>query len=464
MKMKYLKSEVPQERYGLFLRGNLMILIGYSIVSVESFIAIYLGFTNLTYMMTLYICLPVLFISMIFTSVTCLKKSFLVWHEYTIFVLYIITFLIAFYFWIFNLGELRFLGILNCLTAITVVLAYTNIIQSLIMSMSAFLCYVVVIWYSIKVAGQPGSLRRETFLAFCILPAFLFIAMAANYMNKKRLDLQNAKCDLEKLNNSLSEANAKLKREQKITDIEMDLAGEIQRAIFPGKLPEVSDWDIAFMTKPYGTVSGDFYDFFYNENSLGGISLFDVSGHGVAPALITILAKPLICSNFNRLGSSRLGAVLEFSNSELMDELEEVNLYITGLLLRMNGPEVEYVNAGHPDLLHFKSSEKKVEAVTDPSFSFKGHPIGIMLHGLEYQSIKFTIESGDFLVLYSDGLTEGRNNSGELFGIKRLTNSISSFTGKRAAGLLEHISDTFTNFTGDVKGADDITIIVAGKI
>jgi len=330
--------------------------------------------------------------------------------------------------------------------------------------MSAFICYYFVIWHSIKIAGQPGSLQKETFLAVCLLPPFFFIALAAHYMQKKRDDIQKVKSDLEKLNFNLSEANDKLIKEQQLTEIEMDLAGEIQRAIFPGRLPDDFDWDIAFMTKPYGTVSGDFYDFYYKDNILQGISLFDVSGHGVAPALITILAKPLIYSYFNQSGSSRLGSVLESANSKMMDEIDGVNLYITGLILRMNGREVEYANAGHPDLLHLKASSKTVETVTDTSFPFKGHPIGIMLPGREYSSIKFTVEHGDLLLFYSDGLTESRNNAGEQFGIKRLTDSILSSDWNSSAGLLEHIKESLNDFTGDVKAADDITIIVAGKI
>lgn len=464
MNRKIFTSEITAERYALFLRANLMVFTGYIIASIESVAAMYLGLTNLTYKMIIFICLPVIILSATFTIITCLKKKIQLWQELGIFAIYLITFLIAFYFWIIYLEELRFLGILNCLTAITVVLSYTNIIQSLLMSMSMFLCYLGVIWHSIKISGQAGSLIKETFLAFCILPVFFFIALAANYMNKKRTDLQEAKQDLEKLNENLSEAYDRLIKEQQMTEIEMELAGEIQRAIMPQKLLPSTDWDIAFMTKPYGTVSGDFYDFYYDSSSIRGISLFDVSGHGVAPALITILAKPLIYSCFKNNESSRLGTVFESSNCELMHELEEVNLYITGLLMRINNAEIEYINAGHPDILHLKAATGKVEIVDDPSIPVKRQPIGIMHPGMEYPSVKFTLYSGDFLVLYSDGLTETRNRDGELFGVKRLINTISSCPLNGASGMLKHINDTLESFAGDIKIADDITVIVVGKI
>lgn len=288
-----------------------------------------------------------------------------VWYELAIFIAYLSTFLAAFCIWVFWLGEMRFLGILNGFTAVTIVLSYTNALQSLSMSISTLVCYYSVVWYSIKIAGQPGSLERETFFALCLIPAFILISVAAYYMNKRRRDLKRARNGLQILYNELSTANNRLVNEQHLTEIEMNLANEIQSAIFPRKVPEISDWDIAFVTKPYGAVSGDFYDFYSKGDSLKGVSLFDVSGHGVAAALITILAKPVIYTYFNNSGSSDLGDVLEYANSDLFDQLEEVNLYITGLLLRMKDNNVEYVNAGHPDILWYQQSEKKVSVIGD---------------------------------------------------------------------------------------------------
>ncbi len=464
VKLSYLTSKVPPDRYNLFLRGNLLVFIGYLIATMETLIAIYAGLTDITYSQTFYISSSILMLTSILLSFTYFKKNLLVWQEWFIFAIYLITFLFAISIWIYWLGDLRLLGILNALTAVTIVLSYTNVIQSLLMSISTLVCYYAVTWYSIRIAGQAGSLAKETFLSFCLLPAFLLISSAAYYMKKRRKDLQRVKHKLEKLNDELSVANARLKKEQKLTEIEMDLAREIQNAVFPKKAIETHDWDIAFVTKSFGAVSGDFFDFYSMYNSLKGISLFDVSGHGVAPALITILAKPVLYSHFNHYASSKLGVVLESTNSDLQDELEEVNLYITGLLLRMNGSEVEYVNAGHPDLIHVKSKADKVQAVTGSSDSFKGHPIGITGGKQEYESLKFTVESGDFLILYSDGLTEGRNLSGEQFGLTRLSNAIASSEKRGADDVLRHVMESFNEFTGHTKAGDDITLIVAGKI
>lgn len=458
-----LRSEISPEQYALNLRGSRLIAAGSFIAIFETFFSLYLGIRQAPYIQFLMISLFVITATSVLLSVTYFNKKIILWKQWLLFGVYLIFFLFCFCFWIYRLEELRILAIIAAFTIITILLYYTDFFQSLLISVLILISYYSVSWYSIKIAGQAGSLLKESFFSLCLLPSFLIISSAAYYINKKRSDLQNAKSELMKLNSDLSYANEEFRKEQTMTEIEMDIAGEIQRAILPGKVPSVSGWDIALMTKPYGAVSGDFYDFYCRDNNLKGISLFDVSGHGVAPALITILAKPVIYNYFSRCEYSVLGSVLDSANTDLIDQLEEVNLYITGMILRMDGDQVEYSNAGHPDLLHYKSSLKKVEKVIDPDSATKGHPIGIFFPVAEYSSISFPVESGDFLVLYSDGLTEYRNLTGEQFGIIRLTDAISSSMSVDAAGIMKNITDSLNGFSGDTKPGDDITIIVALK-
>ncbi len=463
MNKSYLTSKIPPERYPILIRGTLLITAGSLIAIIETFISIYLGIHNVTYIQAAYIALFVLSMDSILIAIPYFMKNLLVWHEWMFFGIYLVLFQIGICFWIYRLGDLRLLALINALTSITILLSYTNVIQSFLITIFTLFCYCTVSWYAIKIAGQPGSLTKEIFFSFCLFPAFMIVSASAFYISEKRKNLQNIKLDLEKINDNLTTANNELKREQMLTEIEMSLAKEIQNAIFPAKAPVVSDWDIAFMTKPYGAVSGDFYDFYCTDNTLNGLSLFDVSGHGVAPALITILAKPVFYNNFKRSDSSTLGNVLAQANSELCDELNEVNLYITGLMLKMEGNEVEYANAGHPDLLHLEYSSKKISAITDHSGLYKGRPIGITSSKDNYSSLKFNVQTGDFLILYSDGLTESKNESGEQYGITRLSNAIASSERIDSAGLLEQIKKSLNDFTGDSKATDDITIIIAGK-
>ncbi len=459
----FLFKEIDPLRYTLTIRGNILVFAGYCIATIETFIAIKCGFTPITYADTALISATVLIFTILVTTAVYFQKRFLLWHEWLMFLSHLFVYAVTFCIWVYTLQELRIIGLLLSLTAVTIVLSYTNRLQSLLMSSTTLICYFSVVYYSIVLHNQPGSFYRELFLTICLVPAFMLIAVVSDYLNMKNEELNEAKSKLEFLNENLVETNSTLKYEQKLSKIEMDLAHDIQRALFPLTPPMTEDWDIAFMSKPKSGVSGDFYDFYHCNKKLQGISLFDVSGHGVSSALITILAKPVIFRNFNSLTEERPGQILKASHEDLLDQLEEVNIYITGVIMRMTENFVEYVNAGHPDILHKEYLTGKVRAITDKDGNFKGGPLGIGSLKLKYDTLKFPVAENDFIVVYSDGLTETRNSEGLTYGSGRLTETIRNIDKTDAAEILKDLLSDFHRFRGNEPSSDDYTIIVARK-
>jgi len=457
-------KETHPYRYHLLYRGQILVFAGYCIVTLETLIAIKLGLTQITYRETLFISSSVLLVTIILFSIIAINKKLLVWQEWMIFSVDMVFYLIFFCLWVFLMGNLRILGLLSSLIAITIVLSYTNFIQSLFMSASTFICYFGVIYYAIAKAGQYGSLERESFLAFCLAPAFLLIALAAKTIDNSKRKLQSAKRELEIANLGLKDLNSSLKREQSMAEIEMELAHDIQAALFPNRPPVVKDWDIAFTSRPRSGVSGDFYDFYTAGDTLEGLSLFDVSGHGVAPALVTILSKPVLFRNFKKLSSGKTAGIIDSANSDLMEQLEDINTYITGILLRMRDNYIEYVNAGHPDILLLRNSSGSVKVVTDPHCRFKGKPLGITSHKSQYCSLRFSVSYGDSILMFTDGLTEGRNSIGLPFGRERVEIAFAESYGMNASATIEHIMKRFNEFTEGETPSDDITIIAARRI
>ena len=92
-------------------------------------------------------------------------------------------------------------------------------------------------------------------------------------------------------------------------------------------------------------VSGDLYDFYLEDNVLTGVSILDVSGHGIASGLITMLARTIFYRNFAAGKEEDLSEILEKSNRHLIKEIGNVDYYLTGILLRFKQDSVEYVNA-----------------------------------------------------------------------------------------------------------------------
>ncbi len=463
MKMiSFLTREIAPDRYTLLLRGLLLVFAGYSIATVETLIAIHAGLTPITYAETAFISASVLSVSIVLILLAYYRRKLMVWQEWAVFGLHLVIYLSFYCLWVYRLGDLRFLGLISTLIAVTIVISYTNLVQSLLMSISTVICHFSVTWYAITVARQPGSLTRELFLSICLLPAFILISVAAYHITRQRSEFHRAKTDLEIVNRDLNALNYELRREQTLSEIEMDLAHDIQSAFFPGQPPRTRDWDVAFISRPCSGISGDFYDFYCSDESLNGISLFDVSGHGVAPALITILTKPILFRHFKNGSQDMLGGILESTNRDLFEQLEEVNIYITGILLRMKEHEVEYVNAGHPDLLHLRAEDGSVTVAGDHARKHKGNPIGISTSS-RYETHCFQVGTGDVLLLFSDCMIECRNCMGEQYGIDRLSSSVASAPRDSAKAVLDHLLEGFHSFVNSTQLSDDLTMIVAMK-
>ncbi|HPJ35952.1 MAG TPA: SpoIIE family protein phosphatase [Spirochaetota bacterium] len=464
-KKKYLLyKETDPYRYFLLFRGHALVFTGYCIVSIETLIAIKLGLTPITYMQTLIASASVLSVTVIMFLVIKMKRKLLLWQEWAIFGIDIIFYLLFYAIWVYRLGELRILGLLSALIAIIIVISYTSFIQSLIMSIPTIIVYFSVTYCAIVYGHQQGELAREVFLSLCFIPTFILIAVAARGITNRRRQLQKAKKKLETTNIELNELNNSLQHEHSLAEIEMELAHDLQAALFPVAPPVVKDWEIAFVSNPRYGVSGDFYDFYTEGDTLEGMSLFDVSGHGVASALITILSKPVLFRNFKKLSSGKTASIVDETNRDLLEQLEDVNSYITGILLRMRDDSVEYVNAGHPDLLHLRKSTGNVRVVTDPECRFRGSPIGIFSRETKYCSVRFNVSSGDAILLYTDGLLESRDGNGTSFGREGIAGAFSETAGMNAGDALEHIMKKLREYTGGRPASDDLTVIVARRL
>lgn len=453
---------IKTERYDLFFRGQLLVMAGYIIATLETLLAIKFGLTPITIKETAVISSAVLITSAILIMIIYLKKSILIWQEWLVFSIYLIIYLFLYCIWVYKLREFRILGLINSLIAVSIVLSYTSMVQSLMMSLSTLSCHLGTVYYALFFKNQPGNFKSEIFIIICVFPAYLIISIAAYYLNARRKQLEHTKRDLENLNMELNDANGVLRFEHSRSLIEMELAREIQSAFFPSHAPESDDWDVAFINRPSAGVSGDFYDFYYEGRKLKGISLFDVSGHGVAPALITILARPVFYRHFISLPGESLGRVFEEANSELIEQIEDVHIFITGLMTRLCGNRVEYVNAGHPDIIVRQKSTGAVHKIPEKSHALKGHPIGIK-DGIQYSSLSFEMQSGDVMLLYSDCFTDCRNCDGDYYGDMRLSRSLAAATGCTSSEILDGIVKDFYEFAGEKNVSDDMTLIVVIK-
>lgn len=255
----------------------------------------------------------------------------------------------------------------------------------------------------------------------------------------------------------ISRKNKQLQTQQIMAERDMKMAELVQKSFYPSKAPQTGKWDSAFIFRPMASVSGDVYDFYYdNFGELQGISLFDVSGHGVASGLVGILAKSISANTFLEQESKPLEELFAGLNEHLIREKGSVENYLTGLLIRVKDNEIEYVNGGHTDV--FIRNKDGVSILGDQES--KGHFLGIQDLPMECKTVKKELSPGDTLLLYTDCLIESRNLAGDEMGEDRLKDIFGKISDGSAGEMLDELDGIFEAFTEAVPLRDDLTILV----
>jgi len=272
--------------------------------------------------------------------------------------------------------------------------------------------------------------------------------------------------EMEVINVIVNESNKRLEDAKRIADRDMEMAINVQYRFFMSQSPSTNLWDTAFVFRPASGVSGDLYDFYLVDGELQGLSLFDVSGHGIASGLITMLAKAIVFRHFNDMQHAELHEIMMKINKELIDQINNVDNYLTGIILRLDNENnmIHYVNAGHPDLLMRKYKTGEVFSVGDEIEDYRGNFLGIEILARDYRQIKVEVESGDAVILYSDCFFDAMNNEHERFGMERIKAAIK---GVHPAGsakeMMDSIMNSFDNFVQDHRLSDDLTVIILKK-
>ncbi|MEO8666622.1 MAG: PP2C family protein-serine/threonine phosphatase [Ignavibacteria bacterium] len=245
---------------------------------------------------------------------------------------------------------------------------------------------------------------------------------------------------------------------QKIEN-ELKIAREIQLALLPTGIPEITNYDLTGINLPALQVGGDYYDIIKLTPGKTALVIADVSGKGTPASLLMANIQSAVHSYLKLYEeiSFDLSKVTEKIN-ELIYENTSAEKFITffwGILDSENNT-FEYINAGHnpPFLL----KKETIIPLTEGGFM-----IGILDSGINYEVGNVTLEKNDVVVFYTDGVTEAMNVNGDEFGDERLTNVLIENQSKCSKEILEEIKNSIVNFSRDTSQYDDITLIVLKK-
>lgn len=248
---------------------------------------------------------------------------------------------------------------------------------------------------------------------------------------------------------------SKITAEKQRIGAELDIATRIQASMLPTifpAFPERDEFDIYATMNPAKEVGGDFYDFFMIDDDNLAIVVADVSGKGVPAALFMVIGKTLI-KDHTEPGKD-LGEVFSEIN-DLLCESNSEDLFITAFeaVLNLKTGELRYVNAGH-----------EMPFICKKNQDFKPYKIkaGFVLAGMEgmrYKAGSMTLEPGDKLFQYTDGVTEATDSDSKLFGMERLEASLNKIKNGTPKDILESVKNDIDDFVNVALQFDDITML-----
>lgn len=292
-------------------------------------------------------------------------------------------------------------------------------------------------------------LRREPTLAYEIIRTLSQRLEEAE--NLTIVDLQEKNRQLTIAYQELESAQAQIIEKEKL-EHELKVASRIQRSILPRVVPGLRKYDFGVLIKPMRTMGGDFFDFIFLDNETIGITIGDVSGHGVPAAFFMPLTVTLLRAETYRTRSPR--EALLSVNRQLL-EINDANMFVTVLYGVLNhvSRQFTYARAGHQYPIVFDTHGKLIKPGR-----VRGPLLGVFDNvNLDEQTIAMTSENT--LFLYTDGANEATNAHRTMFGETRLKEAVADHRFSSAQVICEQVFNQITAYRGAVRQEDDTTLV-----
>lgn len=244
-------------------------------------------------------------------------------------------------------------------------------------------------------------------------------------------------------------------KDKLLAKTELEEGRAIQLALMPEQSPKMKGWDIWLFTRSANDVGGDLLDFIQVDENKFGIAVGDVAGKGLSAALL--MAK---------LQSTIRALVYDYPSLEsLGDKLNKIfhrdspsKIFASLIYVEINSESgnVKFINAGHyPPIL---ARKERVEQL------YKNAPALGLIKETTFNKQLISLNQNDFMIIYSDGLTEAKNESGEFFGEAKLIELLKSRQLMTSQQLGEMIIANVDFFMGKIPAHDDLTLAVLKKV
>jgi serine phosphatase RsbU (regulator of sigma subunit) len=241
-----------------------------------------------------------------------------------------------------------------------------------------------------------------------------------------------------------------LESENKRKSEELEEARELQLSMLPKELPSLPHLDIAVYMKTATEVGGDYYDFHISMDGKLTVVLGDATGHGMKAGTMVTTTKSL----FNVLAPNPniVETFHEMTRCLKLMHLEKLSMCMT--MLKISGNNIQMSAAGMPPVFIYKRENQITE-----EHVMKGMPLGTFSE-YPYSIVESEVNSGDVLLLMSDGLPELVNSDNEIFGYKRVRNLFEESAGMSPEEIIRKLKDAGSDWEKDADPDDDVTFVV----
>lgn len=250
---------------------------------------------------------------------------------------------------------------------------------------------------------------------------------------------------------------AETQRVLKQMEHDLTIARSIQQSLLPKVRPRIEGYEIAGWNRSADTTGGDYFDWKQLEDGSLVVTLADVTGHGIGPALLASVCRAYARASFNPRDS--LASAMQRINKSFGDDLSPGRFAtFVAAVCRSENDNLELLSAGHGPLFVYSRNDDKLQIL--PAHDV---PLGILPQLTSARSQIVSMQPGDLILLVTDGFLEWENSTGEQFGTARLEQVIRSHCQLTPEEIIAEIYARVLDFAGGTAQQDDLTAVVIKK-
>jgi serine phosphatase RsbU (regulator of sigma subunit)/ligand-binding sensor domain-containing protein len=302
---------------------------------------------------------------------------------------------------------------------------------------------------SLMILVSPPWWRTNIAYALYFVAIFSFLFGIRQYEINRREQKSQIRESALRIKATEAEKRAlEIENERKTQELEE--ARQLQLSMLPKELPQLPDLEIAAYMRTATEVGGDYYDFIVQENGVLNIAFGDATGHGLQAGTMVTLMKGFFTSDSAILGFE------EFMNhcNQTIREIKLSRILMSFSYIKIKNKNIQITSAGMPPIFYYNKQTKQSEEILIP-----GMPLGAMRNAT-FKTVEKQLNSGDTILLLSDGLPEQMNNKKEMFDYPRVQQQFNEVIETSPSTIIEKLVEAGDRWMDGMNQDDDITFVV----